>query len=329
MSCFFLRVVIIFLCYLSAWVCRCSDVIAEAEVRVNTGDAFPVTRTEAASSQNCLVNHETSSLKLPLFDNGGVIFFLHIPKTGGTTIRRNLENLTRIHYVFGRNYSVYWDEAPKVEEAILHGTQNNTILFYEIHAKDAPSFYRLRKRLHRWRETANRNKVPIFFFSLVRDPLAFSFSHFSFFHVQERNPSFERCNATEENFRRLSLWNPQCQFLFKGEASLRAQEPKNVVIQADECHDIQTNMWSLMDWVGTTERLSNETLPLLGHLLDLPSDFRFDRFKVTKESGVSFGRDNVTNATIDLILEMSALDTMLYNSVRERYTFSKIELLMI
>lgn len=309
-----------------AFYCHGGEVTVKAEVEVDAGRDLFTSGSEATSSHSFPDDQVIAKVNLPSFDRGGVIFFVHVPKTGGTTIRRNLDSLDRVDYVFGRNYSVHSNEAFRVEDAIVHGTRNNTVLFYEIHANDAPSFYRMRKRLHRWRETANSHKVPIFFFSLVRDPLAFALSHFTFFHVQERNPTFERCNATEENFLRLSLWNPQCQFLFKGELSMRAQKPKQVVIQPDECHDVQRHMWSLFDWVGTTERLSYETLPILSHLLDLPSDFRFERFKVSKENGEVFGRENVTRSTINAILEMSALDIMLYQSVQERYVFSQIDL---
>lgn len=296
-------------------------VVAEVNVDANTllaennGVVSSVEVPMDISGMDAMTN------SFPSFRNGGLVFFLHIPKTGGTTIRKNLEGLDRVDYVFCRNYSVYWNETPKVENAILHGTANSTILFYEIHANDAPSFYRMRKRLERWRETANHNSIPIFFFSVVRDPLAFAFSHFSFFHLQYRNPTFEQCNATEENFLRFSLWNPQCQFLFKGEKSLRAQRAKQIVVQPDECNEVQQHMWRLLDWVGTTERLSNETLPLLGHLLDLPKDFIFERFKVSNKTGATFGVENVTAATLKRIQEMSALDTELYQTTSQLFRF--------
>ena len=150
----------------------------------------------------------------------------------GTTIRRNLEQVEGIQYIFAKNYSTYNDSAPLVEDLILNGSDKKSILVFELHATTSPSFFKMRRRLQRWRATALRNRVPVFFFSLVREPIAvsidetspfassffatdtlslsqYSFSHFNFFHLQKRNPTFERCNATERDFLRKSIYNPQ------------------------------------------------------------------------------------------------------------------------
>jgi len=263
-------------------------------------------------------------------DSGGLVFFLHVPKTGGTTIRQNLRNVERIKYIFANNYSTYYDTAPLVEDAILHGgRENRTILFYEIHATTAPSFYRLRARLKRWRETAAHTQVPVFFFTLLREPMSYSFSHFNFFHLQKRNPSFERCNATEEEFLRKSLRSPQCQFLFGGESSMRGQkrngthaDSKKYVVQPEECQSIRDLMFDLFDWVGTTELLSTETLPILSKLLNV-STISWKNYRVSKNKKdyVSFGRENVTASAIQTIIEMSKLDTKLYKETESRYHY--------
>ena len=259
---------------------------------------------------------------LPSFSNGGIVFFVHIPKTGGTTIRRNFEKLERINYIFGKNYSAYEETAPLVEDAILNGTPNNTILFYEIHATDAPSFFRLRKRLRRWRDTAARNNVSVFFFTVLRDPISYAFSHFNFFHVQRRNPTFERCNATQENFLRLSLSNPQCQFLFKGEPSMRAQNLKQIYVKPEDCEEVNGLMVELLDWVGTTENLSSDTLSLLARLFQLPADRTFNKYRVTKDSGNFFGIENVTASALDHILSLSPLDSKLYEYAKKNFPYS-------
>eukprot|EP00934_Nitzschia_sp_Nitz4_P005460 Nitzschia sp. Nitz4//scaffold150_size53981//22060//22845//NITZ4_006677-RA/size53981-exonerate_protein2genome-gene-0.47-mRNA-1//1//CDS//3329537071//5450//frame0 len=253
---------------------------------------------------------------------GGFVLFVHIPKTGGTTIRHNIESFSHIDYVFGRNYSVYQEEVPRVEHIIQHGTTNSTILFLEIHATTSPSFFQLRNRLRRWRDTARVNNVPVFFFTILRDPLDYALSHFSFFHLQQRNPTFERCNATEENFLRLSLWNPQCQFLFRGESSLRAQGPKQVMVSQQNCDDVQSHLWDLMDWIGTTEHLSNETLPMLGRLLSLPQNMTFSRYKVSSESGQTMRRNNISDKAAEIVLERSFLDTAVYQRAQCHYVYN-------
>ena len=316
-----------------------------AAVNATTATASPAATTDDGGSMK-------PKRRLPIMSSTGVIFFLHVPKTGGTTIRRNVEQLDNIHYVFARNYSTYYETAPLVEEAILgqsneqthqvrsntptiqnniksNNRKNGTILFYEVHATTAPSFFRLRSRLRRWRDTAERNNVPVFFFTILREPVSFAFSHFKFFHVEERNPTFERCNATEDNFIRLSLENPQCQFLYKGEPSMRAQKAvqmndgtgttiqnkSNVIVQPDHCQQIQHQMIDLLDWVGTTDNLSNETIPLLAHVLGLNGTLVEEQWAPHKISNVGFDVRNVTASTIEKIHAMSTLDQKLYEEV--------------
>lgn len=255
-----------------------------------------------------------------------------ICQTGGTTIRRNLEKVERVKYIFAKNFSTYYETSPLVEQTIIqHGRgNNNTVLFYEIHATTAPSFYKLRGKLKRWRTTAKRNNVPVFFFSLIREPVAYSFSHFNFFHIQERNPSFERCNATETNFIRKSVFNPQCQFLYRGEPSLRGQNTNaryNFTVHEHICHVIQNDMVELMDWIGSTEYLSIETIPLLSKLLNLPASFKWDNFRVGKNDPehIYFDEKNVSSLALQTIRDLNIFDTDLYNNVTKYYKYERIK----
>lgn len=284
-------------------------------------------RTAALKNAVCRANNT-----LPSMDSGGLVFFLHIPKTGGTTIRRNLEQVEGINYVFAKDYATYSDTVEMVGDMVVNGSANQSVLFYEIHAKTAPSFFKLRRRLKRWRQTALHHGVPVFFFSLVREPISYSFSHFNFFHLQKRNPTFERCNATEEDFLRKSVYNPQCQFLFKGESSMRGQrrdamdsDSQELMVQPKDCQDVTEQLFDLMDWVGTTELLSTETIPLLSKLLERPN-IRWENHRVSRnEKGyVSFGRENVSSLATEIISGMSRLDTMLYEEVESRSQYREI-----
>ena len=273
-----------------------------------------------------------NSTTFPSMDSGGLVFFLHIPKSGGTTIRRNLEEIEGINYVFAKNYSTYYDSAKLVEDTIVNGSPNKSILFYEIHASTSPSFFKLRLRLKRWRETALHYGVPVFFFTVVREPISYQFSHFNFFHLQKRNPTFERCNATEDDFLRKSVFNPQCQFLFKGEPSMRGQrriakdsDQRKLMVQSEDCEGVTEHLFELMDWVGTTEQLSTETIPLLSKLLNKQS-IHWENYRVSKneQNYILFGRENVSSLAVEAISDMSQLDTKLYEEVERRYLYREI-----
>lgn len=266
---------------------------------------------------------------LPSMDSGGLVVFFHVPKTGGSTIRRNLESVEGINYVFNKNYSQYTDSAYMVEDMISEGVRNNSVLFYEIHASTSPSFFGMRRRLERWRETAFRNGVPVFYFSVLREPISYSFSHFNFFHLQKRNPSFERCSATEHDFLRKSVHNPQCQFLYKGEQSKWIQQThdraREVMVDSQDCNAIEEKLFELMDWVGTTEGLTRETVPMLQKILDMPETV-WPSYRVSKElrGYTPFGKEDVSLNALEKISEMSSLDTKLYQNVKNHYQYEDV-----
>ena len=111
---------------------------------------------------------------------------------------------------------------------------------------------------------------------------------------------------------------------------MRGQKKRNItdtnvqklMVQSKNCEAVQENILELMDWVGTTERLSTETIPLLSKLLDVPQ-IRWENYRVltNMREYVSFGRENVSSFAIQTIKEMSKLDSNLYSAVESRYQY--------
>ena len=107
---------------------------------------------------------------------------------------------------------------------------------------------------------------------------------------------------------------------------MRGQKAINITITQDECHLVQKELFDSMDWIGTTEGLSNETLPLLRNLLKLPKDFTFEKYRVTttvmKKDRQYFGIENLTSSAIQSINSMSSLDMDLYERAKQQYPYS-------
>ena len=100
----------------------------------------------------------------------------------------------------------------------------------------------------------------------------------------------------------------------------------NITVQEQNCDMIQKEIIEQMDWVGTTAKLTKETLPLLSKLLDLPTNFAFENFRVSKNlpKHLPFGQENVSLLAIQNIREMSIFDTSLYTAIKNHYRYIDI-----
>ena len=110
--------------------------------------------------------------------------------------------------------------------------------------------------------------------------------------------TFEQCTPTEENFLRLSLQNPQCEFLTNGERGMRRVQRKlQRSVSRETClHEVYNTLLDTMDYVGTTEQLNNTTLPILSKMLQLPKSFHFKTYRVTNHSNTN--TTTTTNNTV-------------------------------
>ena len=277
----------------------------------NTHQAHPA---REAMETNSNMRVWTAIKKLPSFDKGGLVFFLHIPKTGGTTIRKNLQNRTsHVLYQFVAGIGEYNQSQPFVDQYIRTSSpRRRPIIFLEVHGRDSPSLLQLQKTLLQWKRTASKANVPTFFFTILREPLSHAVSYFNFFHVDRPNRHFRQVKSTEKNFLRLALYNPQCQFLSRGEYSLR--EKKKVQTTREECQQVQDALFETMDWVGTTDRMNDETLPLLARLLNLKGGTTFESQRVsTKFANASISKSRLSPLAIHTIEHMVSSDRKIYD----------------
>lgn len=253
---------------------------------------------------------------------GGFVFFLHVPKTGGSTIRDALKHSPDVQYYFVSGAKLF-EEANRqaLHYLRLRTKRPRPIFVLELHGRDSPNLLHLvqNSTLQLYRRMARQQNIPVFFFTILREPLSYAVSYFNFFHVQ-RGPTsyFQQVLPTEANLLELSLYNPQCQFLARGEFSLRERIRQRPSV--DECQRVKAALLDNMDWVGTTEQLSNETLPLLRHI------FRKDRFEFpsmrvsSKARNESIAISQLSSAAVTTLTQLSDIDAELYQAMQHKYS---------
>jgi len=267
------------------------------------------------------VHNITKTVSPSFAKGGGLIFFLHIPKTGGTTIRRSFRKMKGVDYFFARHKTDYNNKAlPAIRNVLENKNENNTV-FVEVHANSCPHLLELRQALTSWRETARKNGVPIFFFTMLRDPVDFAISYFNFFHVQQIlgvGAHSERCAPTLENFLRLTRSNPQCEFLSRGGTSLiGAQSPANPLTERD-CRVVYDAIRETMDWVGTTEKMTDDTLLVLSNLTSSKRS-SFKTYNGATHVREELGMKDIGESGLKIVLARSSFDTTLYEQLQIDY----------
>jgi hypothetical protein len=159
-------------------------------------------------------------------------------------------------------------------------SSNTEVLFLELHGK-TDSVLQLYTELQRWRRLAAAHDTGFFAWSLVREPVSFTVSYFNFFWsapcLFESGCPYKLYEATVDNLIATSKANLQCLYWSRSDITWRLfkdhhdqSDPTRVawpVATATECQAVQQVLLQEMDWVGTTDKLSQETLPLLAYML--------------------------------------------------------------
>ena len=266
-----------------------------------------------------------NSRELPeVNENGMIICVLHIPKTGGTTLSMPFEKHPHWRYrmVYG------WNKQEKYRDemyATLEDWKPGMKIYYEYHAGRSSAFMDLQVRedLLKWRAMAKVRNIPFFALTVIREPLSMSVSFFNYYYADRKGQDtryFFVENPTEADFVRLSLPNPQCLFCVHTEVAYYEdyrRQGKPIHVPKEGCRAVYDAMLYTMDWIGTTETLSTETIPLIEHVANLrypPHTRNKSKDKITKKG--------LSTAAVQHIRNITSFDLDLYQRAQQDFPMS-------
>ena len=173
---------------------------------------------------------------------GLLIVFIHIPKTGGSSIREGLRSQADL-FLWGLGDSNCRRHIDTLYTHVQNWTDGNTV-FLEWHTQDCPSYASMRDHFVTIRKQAQQNNIPVFFFSIVREPFAHAVSWYTYYmmYVQVYETKqfsslfylsisrafvlmsfseWKRQRLSAQGFRRELISNPQSLFLARSEVAYK------------------------------------------------------------------------------------------------------------
>lgn len=304
-----------------------SDKIARAQGTIITSSS-----SSSSSEQYGLGYSKPRAIvkrSVPSFENGGVVIFFHLAKTGGTSIRTNFEEAFP-HILQVKHVGTMEDlgEYSYLASRFLRGDTSafpgKTVLFLELHGV-LPSLFGLHASYEKWRTIAENFNTTFFTFALVREPISYSVSYFNFYMAEPC--SFPKCSRplvppSEENLKSSLLFNHQCELFAREHWELFGEPQEKFFrnVTAAECEAVYQLLLSDMDWIGTMAAMSTETEPLLTQMLAHNATTRAKMPQINKSwkpNKVTVG--SLHPSTVELMRSMNEYDQAIYEAVRRDF----------
>ncbi len=230
-----------------------------------TTHPFAVNKAGVMKSQEEIV----LPLSLPTMNvTGGVVFYYHMQKTGGVTIRKAISRQDHRRVKFTRIPPELegFVECSDIVHQHLQGNITNTRVHFLEHHGGGESILDMVPHFEKWHRASRSTGIPLFIFTLLREPAAHAISHFNFFHVPPGTPPYDHDlhEPTEFNLRTHATSEHQLRMLAHG------GEGRSLLdVDFDDEWENKTLdvLQTYFGWIGATEQLSQVTLPLLGWLV--------------------------------------------------------------
>lgn len=202
---------------------------------------------------------------------------------------------------------------------------------WEIHG-GGPGLELMASQYQQLRQACHAQNKSFFAFTLIREPLSFAPSYFKMFHLNCPLPWCEQMqfkDATEQHLLQSVQLHPnqQC-FLLKHLSSVAGMNPsfyEKCKVTREDCEHVYSVMKNTLDWVGTTEHLSSDTIPLLQHLVN--SDKSGQQAAAVKNQKVSKKlsfEESLETATLERMSEATSFDQFIFDKVRSEYVLEHI-----
>ena len=253
-------------------------------------------------------------------------------QTGGITIRnlfQNLENSfpSRFQSIVISKKSE-WKRRKRQLHKYFLGAAPSRVIYIELHGggDDFSYWQHQRDKLSEWRSLARTRGIPFLSLTLVRRPVEHALSHFNFYHTMSSKDRRGRAHArrfhqvnmsNEENLKEHLIPNAQCLFLTRGEAAYETRyQSTKPTLPDTECLSVFESVRDNFDWIGTTERLSFTTLPLLRTALRISNATKTETHANSNLDDNRLMWGNMSFSTQTFIKTWTTYDSKLYNHAR-------------